>query len=187
MGFGGDTLTHWEVFSLPPVHNVLRERMIEVAVARLPGGVSGVRVAGEAIWHTPRTSWGRIPAGVRRVAFTARGVDARRRLGRLSESGTLTGTRVRRLVSFFNAADVAQPGRPSCSDAVIESAVSLRFIGAGGRTLARAAESPTGCGSVGLTIGGRTGPALSDEPNVTDELVGLGAVPICAGGALPYE
>jgi hypothetical protein len=68
--------------------------------------------------------------------------------------------------------------------AAFEESVFLRFATDGGRPLARATESPTGCASVSLTIGARTGPPLSDYPGVTDELIRLGAVPVCAGRAL---
>ena len=44
---------------------------------------------------------------------------------------------------------------------------------------AAAVEHPTGCASVALRIGGRTGPALTDYPMVTSELERLGAIPTC--------
>jgi hypothetical protein len=47
-----------------------------------------------------------------------------------------------------------------------------------------ASPEAVGCASVSLTIGARTGPPLSDYPGVTDELIRLGAVPVCAGRAL---
>jgi Protein of unknown function (DUF4232) len=117
------------------------------------------------------------------VVLTARGADARGRVGPASAPTTLRGAPARALVSFINAAEIVQPGARSCPAAFDES-VSLTFDGGGGHMLARATENPTGCASVRLTIGGRTGPPLNDYPSVTDELIRLGAVPVCAGRAL---
>jgi Domain of unknown function (DUF4232) len=179
----GTVQTASETFALSPVLGVLRERVLGVTTATLPGGVTGIRTDGETVWLTPRPAWEQIPSGVRRVTFSARGANAHGRLGRVSMPSTLTGSRAMRLVAFINAAEIVQPGVTSCPLGLSES-VSLRFIGAGGRTLARATESPTGCASVKLTIGGRRGPLLSDYPTVTDELIRLGAIPVCAARAL---
>ncbi|MGH2873731.1 MAG: DUF4232 domain-containing protein [Solirubrobacteraceae bacterium] len=172
-----------ETFALAPIRGVLSQRVLGVTAAALPHGVTGIRTDGEAIWLTPRPAWERIPGQVRRVVFTARGADASGRLGAVSRPHTLTGGRARRLVSFLNAAEVVQPGVVACP-AGSDEWVALRFIGAGSHTLARAVENSSGCASVRLTIAGRTGPALNDYPSVTDKLISLGAVPVCAAGAL---
>lgn len=168
-----------KTWSLPPVPGVLTERVLGVTAATLPNGVTGVRTDGEAVWLTPRPAWERIPAGVRSVTVTARGTDAGGRLGAVSAPLTLTGGRVRRLAGFVDRLSLVQPGVRSCP-AGFEEWVRLRFAGPGGRTLARATEQPTGCAYVALTIGSRRGPPLTDYPSVTDELVRLGAVPVCA-------
>jgi hypothetical protein len=172
-----------ETFALPPVAGVLTERVLGVSVAILRGGVSAVRTDGEAVWLTPRPSWERIPAGVSRVVFTASGQTDGNRLGPVSAPRVLTGSRAGRLVAFINRAEVVQPGASSCPAAFAE-AVTLQFLTADGRSVARAIEDPTGCASVTLTVGRRTGPELSDDPSVTDELLRLGAVPTCAAGEL---
>jgi hypothetical protein len=186
-GTGGGTSgpVQWttETFALPPVAGVLKERVMGVTVAALPHGMTGVRTDGEAIWVTPRPAWEQIPSGVRRVVFTARGADLRGRLGPASAPRLVTGAPVRRLVAFINAQEVVQPG-PTLCPADLGASVSLRFIASNGRTLARATENPTGCASVRLVIGGRRGPPLDDDPTVTDELVRIGAVPVCAGSTL---
>jgi Domain of unknown function (DUF4232) len=182
-GTGGTHQSVSEAWALPPVRGVLSERALGVTAVALSHGVTGVRTDGEAVWLTPRPAWERIPPGVRRVVFTARGAGVDGRPGPVSVPRTLTGARARRLVAFINAEEVVQPGVRACPAAFDES-VSLTFIAAGGETLARATESPTGCASVALTIGGRSGPPLEDDPGVTDELVRLGAVPVCAGGEL---
>jgi Protein of unknown function (DUF4232) len=162
---------------------VLAERVLGVTTATLAHGVTGIRRDGEAVWLTPRPAWEQIPDGVARVVFTARGADTDGRLGPTSTPRTLRGARAQRLVSLLNAAEVVQPGLRSCPLGFDES-VFLRFTAATGQTLARATERPTGCSSVTLTIGDRTGPALNDYPSVTDELLRLGAVPVCAARTL---
>jgi hypothetical protein len=120
---------------------------------------------------------------VRSVVLTASGVGNDGRLGPLSTPRTLTGVAAGRLVAFINRAEVVQPGVISCPFGLAES-VELQFMGADGATVARAVENPSGCASVMLTVGRRTGPALSDYPSLTDELVRVGAVPVCAAGEL---
>jgi hypothetical protein len=179
----GTVLTQSETFALPSIPGVLTERELGVTTATLPHGVTGIRTDGEAVWLTPRPRWERIPGAVTGVVVTARGADAHGRLGPVSAPRALRAARARRLVAFVNRAEVVQPGVRSCPLAIDQS-VFLRFIADDGRTLARATESPTGCASVQLSIGARRGPPLSDYPSVTDELIRLGAVPVCAGHAL---
>ncbi|MGO9971984.1 MAG: hypothetical protein ACLP01_04075 [Solirubrobacteraceae bacterium] len=81
-----------------------------MTAARLPDGVTGVRTDGEAIWITPRPAWEHIPAGVRRITFTASGEGENGRKGPRSAPRTLTGRRAARLVSFLNAAETVQTG-----------------------------------------------------------------------------
>jgi len=132
---------------------------------------------------TPRPSWERIPAGVSHVVFTASGQTDSNRLGPVSAPRTLTGSRAHRLVAFINRAEIVQPGLHSCPVALAET-VTLRFLAADDRVVARAVEDPTGCASVTLTLARRTGPELSHYPSVTEELLRLGAVPTCAAGKL---
>jgi hypothetical protein len=179
----GTVTTAFATFSLPSVAGVLTERTIGVTVATLADGVTAVRTDGEAVWLTPRPSWERIPAAVRSVTLTASGQANDGRVGPVSAPRTLTGDRARRLVSFINRAAVVQPGVRACP-AAFDDSVKLQFMRADGTAVAHAVEDPTGCASVTLTVGRRTGPALSDYPSVIDLLVALGAVPVCAGGQL---
>ena len=182
-GPSGTVITAAETFSLPPLAGVLTERVLGVTVVPLADGLTAVRTDGEAIWLSPRPSWERIPAGVRSVVFTARGANNDGRVGPSSAPRTLTGDRARRLVSFINRDEIVQPGARSCPAALADS-VKLRFMRADGTSVAHAVEEPTGCPSVTLTIGFRTGPMLNDYPSLTGELVRLDAVPACPGGQL---
>lgn len=177
VGFSGSP-PWFRSYAFPPVPGVLDQRLIGVEVTPLPGGETGIRTDGEAIWISPRPSWEQIPAGVKTVEITARGGSFSGRPGPRSSPIILTGTRAARLVEFVNAAEIVQPGFRSCPAEFPES-VSLGFISAGGQTLAHATENPTGCAAISLTVGGRTGPDLSDYPSLTDELLQLDALLTC--------
>jgi hypothetical protein len=152
-----------ETFSLPPVPGVMSERVLGVTVAALTPSLTGVRTDGEAVWIVPRPAWERIPDGVRRVTFSVRRGRADGRVH------TLRGADARRLVDFINRLGVVQPGVSACPLSLDEY-VRLQFVGADRAVLARAVEHPTGCASVRLAIGTRTGPPLADSPPVAGEL-----------------
>jgi hypothetical protein len=180
---GGQPTVNSYLWSLPALPGVLATRTLVLTMVGLSGGGVAARTDGVAIWLTPRPSWERIPAAVRSVTFTGRGADARGRPQRASAPVTLRGVRARRLVSFIDELPIVQPGAEACP-AALPISLALRFSGTSGRMLARAVEQPTGCASVSLRIAERRGPALQDDPSVTDELIRLGAIRTCAGGAL---
>jgi len=179
----GSDGTKGEMFSLGPVPGVLSDRIISITLVPLAGTGTGVRTDGEAIWLTPRPDWEQIPRAVRSITFTAQGSTPSGRTGRVSATRTLTGGSVLRLVVFINGLDVVQPGTRACPAGRFRL-VRLKFRAADGHVLAAAVERPTGCASVALSIGGRTGPALTDDPTVTSELERLGAIPTCTGRQL---
>lgn len=176
-GFQGET------FTLPPVSGVLSERMIAVAVVQLTGTTTAVRTDGEAIWLSPRPTWERIPGSVSRARFTASGEPINGRSGQTSAPVTITGQAAHQLVAFINSLWIVQPGVRMCAVALFDQ-VDLRFYNSAGTEVAHGVENPTGCPSVGLTIGSRTGPNLSDEPSVTQELEQLNVIKPCAGSDL---
>ncbi len=181
--FHGSTGAAGQAFSLGPIPGVLRDRIIAMTVVPLSGGGTGVRTDGEAVWLTARPAWERIPAGVRRISFTASGQTASGKPGRASSPRTVTGAAARRLVSLINGLEVVQPGVTSCPQGVNE-VVRLTFRSASGAKLASAEEHPSGCAHVSLTVGGRSGPLLIDDPSVTSELIRVGAIPVCTGAQL---
>ncbi len=176
-GFQGAT------FTLPPVPGVLSERMIGVAVVQLTGTTAAVRTDGEAIWLSPRPNWERIPLGVSSVRFTASGESSDGRPGPASSPVTVRGQAARRLVVFINSLGIVQPGVRSCPAALFEK-VDVRFYDGAGTEVAHAVEDPSGCAFVRLTVGSRTGPSLSDDPSVTDELEQLNVIRMCAASDL---
>jgi hypothetical protein len=167
-----------EGFSLGSVPGVLGERVIAFGVVQLNHTTTAVRTDGEAVWITPRPQWERIPSVARTVTFTAIAGGPAGELGARSVPREISGGRARKLISLINRLELMQPGVYSCPAEFAES-VSLRFLNAAGRVVARAVEGPTGCATVTLTIGRRVGPALDDSPSVTTELERLNAIPLC--------
>ena len=168
-----------EAFSFGSIPGVLSDRVISITVVPLAGKGTGVRTDGEAIWLTSRPAWEQIPSTVRSITFTAQGSTPAGRSGRVSTPRTLAGRPVQRLVALINGLEVVQPGVRACPAGRVRL-VRLTFRAGDGTVLAAAVEHPTGCASVALRIGGRTGPALTDYPMVTSELERLGAIPTCA-------
>ena len=180
----GTVLTAFEAWNLPPIPGVLTQRTISVEVAALNGKLIGVRTDGEAIWQTPRPAWEVVPSTATTAVLTAHGSNLH--TGRPTPTSapvTLTPAQTRTLARFINSDEIVQPGVSSCPFA-IDELVTVVFKDASGNVVARADESPTGCASITLMLGTRTGPELSDYPSMTDELVRVGAIPRCTGAQL---
>ena len=176
-GFQGAT------FTLPPVPGVLSQRTIAVAAVQLTGTETAVRTDGEAIWLSPRPTWERLPGRVTSIRFTASGESTGGRSGLASAPVTVAGQSAQRLVAFINRLGIVQPGTVSCP-AELPDQLELRFDDSAGNGVAHGVENPTGCPFLHLTIGSRTGPNLSDDPSVTQELEELNAIKLCDGSAL---
>jgi hypothetical protein len=117
------------------------------------------------------------------VTFTASGQTALGKPGRASAPRTVTGTAAQQLASAINRLEVVQPGVIRCPLGRYD-VFRPTFRSTAGSSLASAEEHPTCCPYVSLTVGGRAGPHLIDEPSVTDELIRVGAIPVCAAGQL---
>jgi hypothetical protein len=160
-----------EEFSLPAISDVLSERRLVVSAVPLPGDRSALRADGETAWIVPRPAWYRVPAGVATIGVSQ------------SVDGALSATRATRAPGAIRAIVRAVnrramfPGGPLTCPAGLDRFVRLSFLSAAGATLASAVESPTGCATMVLTIGGRVGPVLADDPTVTSLLAGRGLLP----------
>jgi hypothetical protein len=106
---------------------------------------------------------------------------------------TARGMSARGLVALLDALPIVQPSLPeACPAIVITESVTLRVIGAGGRSLARAVESPFGCAAdVAFQVAGRRGPALQDGTappdglsTVSDELIAAHVIARCDAASL---
>jgi hypothetical protein len=155
----------------------------------LTGGGTAVRLDGEATWLVPRPPWDRIPASVRSVSYTARATvagfdDAQSSHGRRSAPRTLGRQVARRLAAAIDELQRMQPGVAySCPFDPVQPRITLRFRGLGGRPLAVAVDSPSGCATLALSLRGRRGPALDDMVGhplpIDEQMVALGAIRPC--------
>ncbi|HET9125193.1 MAG TPA: DUF4232 domain-containing protein [Solirubrobacteraceae bacterium] len=159
----------------------------------LRGGLTAVRLDGEATWLVPRPSWDRIPASVRSVTYTARATvtapsTGRPVRGRGSRPRTLPRGDAQRLARAIDRLQRQQPDTASsCPFDPVQARVILRFRGASGRPLALAVDAPGGCADLTLRVAGRRGPVLQERGvrrSITEQLVALGAIPACRTGEL---
>ncbi len=160
----------------------------------LAGGLTAVRLDGEATWLVPRPVWDRIPATVRSVTYTARatvaGLDGGRAAhGRRSAPRRLGRRVARRLAGAIDRLQRMQPGVVySCPFDPVQPRITLRFRGPRGRPLAVAVDSPAGCSTLSLAIRGRRGPLLDDmagDPlRIDQRMVALGAIRRCRADQL---
>jgi hypothetical protein len=160
-----------EEFSLPAISDVLSKRQLVVSAVPLPGDRSALRADGETAWIVPRPAWYRVPAGVAAIVVTQ------------SVDGAVSSTRatrvpwaIRAIVRAVNRRAMFPSGALTCP-AGLDRFVRLSFLSAAGAALAAAVESPTGCATMVLTIAGRAGPVLADDPTVTSLLAGLRLLP----------
>jgi hypothetical protein len=155
-----------EVFALAPVPGVLTHRLLVVLAAPYRGQTA-LRTDAQVAWLPARTAAERIPPGVRAVTVTpVFGLNRDTRLDRLDRAFAVTGpAQVARLVALADGLTVSPPGvRPCPAD--FGGAMRLAFLtGSGGRVLARFTAEYGGCGSVSVSIGGKTQPALSTWTN----------------------
>jgi hypothetical protein len=172
----------------------LSQVSVAVQTQALPGGRTAVRLDAEATWLVPRPAWDRIPRSVRSLTFTARasvaGFDGGHAShGRRSTPRTVGRHDARRLAAAINRLQRMQPGIVfSCPFDAVQPRITLRFRGPGGRPLAVAVDSPSGCASLSLSVHGRSGPRLDDMvgPRLTIEqqMVALGAIGRCRSDQL---
>jgi hypothetical protein len=189
-GSTSDGNGHFEEIDWPlPAVAGVPTREVAVSVATLPGGRTGIRLDAVTVWLSPRPSWERVPPGVASVTFTGSGGSDGDTTSRRSRPVTVTGDRARRLAALVNQLQRVQPGVTSCP-AGDGSQLTISFRDAHRKPLARAEYVNDGCPTIGLQVGGRTGPLLSaqtlgDSPrNVIGDIVTDHLVPFCRAAQL---
>jgi hypothetical protein len=163
---GGPAETQADAFALPPVPGVLSQRQLVVTAVPYRGQTA-LRTDAQVAWLPARTAAERIPPGVRAVTVTpVFGLNRDTRLDRLDRAFTVTDpAQVARLVALADGLAVSPPGVRSCP-ADFGGAMRLAFLTrSGGRVLARFTAEYGGCGSVSVSIGGKTQPVLSTWTN----------------------
>jgi hypothetical protein len=147
-------------FALPEIPAVLDSRELSVMVVQ-DGDKTAIRVDAQVTWQPARPATEKVPAAAKAVTITMK-------LG-LNQGGrkppkpvTITDrAKVNALKALINGLTLFPPGRYSCP-ADFGDGLVLTFS-AGPRTpaLAVATIDLAGCDAVGLSIGGKSQPALS--------------------------
>jgi hypothetical protein len=154
--------TQADAFALPPVPGVLPQRQLVVTVVAYRGQTA-LRTDAQVTWLPTRPAAERIPSGARAVTVTpVFGLNRDTRRDRLDRAFTVTDpAQVARLVALADALTVFPAGVYACP-ASFGGAMRLAFLDhPGGHVLARFSAEYGGCGSVSVSVGGKTQPALS--------------------------
>jgi len=179
----GVGLLFWQLHPLAG----LAMRAVAVSAVALPSGLTAVRLDGAAQWLSPRPGWEQVPAGIELATYSGHGARPgdRRAAAPESRPAVLTSEAARRLAAWINSRPVVQPGAFSSCPFGADRALGVRFLGEDGGVLAQATESfAAGCGTLTLTVAGRTGPALADDTGLDQELVRLHVISSCRADEL---
>jgi hypothetical protein len=154
-------------YQWPPVAGVLGDRLLEVTVTSLGGGLTGVLAESQSVWIVPRPASERIPAATRIVQISSAVPGA-------ADSGSLTITRdgeVGPIVVLLNRLPIVQPGVTGCPGLMLPAKTITMTFRARPRGAALAvlrfvdyrpwkAAYSSECEPVQLSIGGRRRAAL---------------------------
>lgn len=167
----------------------LFSQQLQLTVAALPDGRTGIMAQAQSTWMVPRSQSERVPSGVRAVAVTLRiGTGLGGTKHRRSHIYRITGAaRVDAIVSAIDALPIVQPGIVySCAELLQDvPQLTLRFLSATGSTVARAqvnvfpgrhgASGWTSCDPIDFWIGARRQTPLTSHTFVSRIATMLGA------------
>ena len=116
-------------FTFPPKPGQISSRQVNVTVAVLPDGSTGVGAHAQDIWIVPRSAHDAVPHSVTSLDISSRYMDTAR----------VTGWKLHRIVRWFNALPIAQPETHGCfAEGAATAPLNIVFRGANRRPLARA-------------------------------------------------
>ena len=173
-------------FELPPVPGVLTQRWLVVLVVA-DGNQTAIRADAQVVWLPARPAAERIPADARVVTITpAFGLQPVKRLERLDPAVTVTDpAKVAAIAAVIDELPLFPPGAFSCP-ADFGAAMELTFrTSRDGPVVARLTAAYGGCGTVSVSIDGRSMPALSDYTGTGQQL--QQRVLAIAGTRWPYR
>jgi hypothetical protein len=157
---------------------------LDLAVAAASGGGTAVRVDAYAAGLVPRPQWERVPPAVTSVSISAWSVNGRHSYPLASVTNS---ARVAWLIRLVDETQIVQPGGfigcPLIAPA--EPLLRLRFRSASGATLAQAAEVP--CGGLKFAVGGRSGPPLGLNADLTGLLWARHVLATCSSISVKPE
>src|SRR5579871_738556 len=173
-------------FELPPVPGVLTERWLVVVVVA-DGDQTAIRADAQVVWLPARPAAERIPADARVVTITpVFGLQPVKRLERLDPVVTVTNpAKVAAIAAVIDDLPLFPLGAFSCP-ADFGASMKLTFrTSRDGPVVARLTAEYGGCGTVSVSIDGRSLPALSDYTGAGQQL--QQRVLAIAGARWPYR
>jgi hypothetical protein len=166
--FGG-----WDVeFSRSPVPGVLAQGLLEISVAGDGNGRAAVRVDAVDIWIPAKPAGERIPVSAKVVTIApVWGV------GPVTAARPVTVTNpatVARIAAVIDDLPVFPPGTVMSCPMFQGRGMRLTFrASAGGPVLAVIQGDTSGCGTVSVTINGRSMPTLSDATAMQQQILAI--------------
>jgi hypothetical protein len=158
--WGPDFVTWFQTFTLPDIRGVLDSRLLLVTVAQ-DGDRTAIRVDGQVTWQPARPAGEKVPAAARAVTIAMKlgfNQDGRKP----PKPVTITDrAKVGALKALINGLLPFPPGMFSCPADFADGLVLTFRAGPRAPALAVAAVGLSGCDAVGLTIGGKSQPALA--------------------------
>lgn len=150
-------------FAWPPITGTLGMRWLNITVAQLQDGQTGLRADAQVVWITPRPASETIPTDARLLRVSVHSTipanQPRQRPLRIASQ-----RKIAEVIALLNSLPAAQPGVRSCP-ADFGITVRLAFYPAlRAKPSAVAVTDPQGCGGVDLTLNGTPVPALASEP-----------------------
>jgi hypothetical protein len=172
----------WNQFGLPPVPDVLAQRILLVAVVRDGADRIAIRVDAQVAWLPAKPSAERIPADATVVTVAPQvgfGVPARQRLA--DRPVTITDpAQVARIAAVVDGLPVYPPGTFFCP-ADLGWGIKLTFrAGLNGPVVALVTGDESGCQAVSVVINGRRLLTLADGGSLESQVLKI------AGARWPY-
>jgi len=149
-----------DMYSLPPVDDVLDSRQLLVEVVR-DGGNTEIRIDAQVTWLPARTASDQVPAQAKAVTITMN-LDPNQGGEKPPKPTTITDpAKVRKLAGLINSLPVYTPGLRGCLPDEIGASLTLTFRASPqGPPLAAATSQLSSCQDITLTIGGKPQPGL---------------------------
>jgi hypothetical protein len=157
----GPGFTTWtQIASLPDIPAVLDSRELVITAVQ-DGDKTAIRVDAQVTWQPARPASEKVPAAAMAVTVS---MDLGLNQGGRKPPKPVTITdpaTVRKLAALINGLALFPPGTFNCPADFGGSLVLTFLAGPGTPSLAVATADLSGCGGVGLTIGGKSEPALA--------------------------
>ncbi|HXT93173.1 MAG TPA: hypothetical protein VN714_28410 [Trebonia sp.] len=149
-----------DMYSLPPVDDVLDSRQLLVEVVR-DGANTAIRIDAQVTWLPARTASDQVPAQAKAVTITMNPDPNQGGKKPLKTTTVTDPAKVQKLAALINSLPVYTPGLRGCLPDEIGASLTLTFRASPqGPPLAAATSQLSNCQDITLTIGGKSQPDL---------------------------